>query len=97
MRVLLVILIFLGAGVWYLGWALTSHGFSAREKPPRLEEMLARRARQIATPGQAKEMKNPQALSAENMNEVREHWAGHCAGAGDHVRLRLPRPPHVRG
>ncbi len=104
MKIILAILIIIAAGLWYFGWALTSHGFSAREKPSRLEAMLARRARQIATPSQAKELKNPHALNAENRNEVREHWAGHCAtchaldgsGATDIGRNLYPPAPDLR-
>ncbi len=101
--ILAILIIFVG-GLWYFGWALVSHGFSAREKPSRLEEIFARRARDIATPARAKEMKNPQALSAENMNEVREHWVGHCAtchaldgsGATDIGRNLYPPSPDLR-
>jgi mono/diheme cytochrome c family protein len=103
-KIILAVLIVFAAGLWYFGWALVSHGFSAREKPSRLEAMLARRARDIATPSEAKGMRNPQTLNAENMSEVREHWVGHCAtchaldgsGATDIGRNLYPPAPDLR-
>lgn len=58
---------------------VTRHGFSAREKPTRLEAFLARRARDLATPPEAKRMKNPLAPTPLNIAEARDHFADHCA------------------
>ena len=49
-KALLVVLIVFLAGLGYLGVRIARQGFSAREKPSRLEEFLARHARKIATP-----------------------------------------------
>ncbi len=58
---------------------VTRHGFSAREKPTRLEAFLARRARDLATPPESKRMKNPLAPTPLNIAEARDHFADHCA------------------
>lgn len=48
----------LAEALW-LYWFVTAHGFSAREKPSKLEAVLARHARRIASPPGARELKNP--------------------------------------
>lgn len=68
----------LGGGSW-LYWFVTRHGFSAREKPTRLEAFLARRARALATPPEAKRMKNQLAPTPLSIAEARDHFADHCA------------------
>jgi mono/diheme cytochrome c family protein len=62
-----------------LGLALAGRGFSAREKPSWLEELLARNARRIATPAGAKALKNPVAPTPENLAAAQAHWVDHCA------------------
>ena len=71
-------LLLLVGGGW-LYWFLSSHGFSAREKPTKLEAFLARHARRIATPSGARELKNPLAPTPLNIAEARDHFADHCA------------------
>lgn len=72
------VFLLLGGGGW-LYWFLSSHGFSAREKPTKLEAFLARHARRIATPSGARELKNPLAPTPLNIAEARDHFADHCA------------------
>jgi mono/diheme cytochrome c family protein len=72
-----IVLVFASV-ITYLGFSLARHGFSAKEKPSRLEEFLARHARRIATPANAKQLKNPYSLTAEGLNDVRQHWMEHC-------------------
>lgn len=92
------------AALVYLGVAVARHGFSAREKPSRLEEFLARHARKIATPAGAKEVQNPYPLTAESLPATREHWLAHCAtchgldGSGNTVigRNLYPKAPDMR-
>lgn len=89
----------------YLSWAVLRHGFSAREKPSRIEEFLARHARRIATPSDAKGLKNPYPLTAESLPAAREHWVEHCAichglgGRGDTAigRNLYPKAPDMTG
>jgi mono/diheme cytochrome c family protein len=72
------VILVLGGGAWLYSF-VTRHGFSAREKPSALETFLARRARGLATPPGAKEMKNPLAPTALDIAEGRDHFADHCA------------------
>jgi len=78
-KVRVVVAIVFLAGLSYLGVAIARHGFSAREKPSRFEEFLARHARKIATPAGAKELKNPYSINPEGLKAAREHWMDHCA------------------
>jgi len=65
-------------GVWVY-WFVSSHGFSARDKPSVFEAYLARHARQIATPRGARESKNPLSPTELDIAEARDHFADHCA------------------
>src|SRR5215510_123249 len=65
-------------GLW-LYWSLTIHGFSAREKPGAVEEFLSRKARGLATPADAKTLKNPVSPTPLTIAEGRDHFADHCA------------------
>lgn len=88
----------------YLIVAALRHGFSAREKPSRLEAFLARHARKIATPSGAKELRNPYQPTPETLAEARSHFSEHCAlchgndGRGDTIigRNLYPRAPDMR-
>src|SRR3990167_6607474 len=57
----------------YLAVAVARHGFSAREKPSRVEEFFARHARRIATPSDAKQLRNPYPVTPESLAAAREH------------------------
>jgi hypothetical protein len=54
----------------------TADGFSAKAEPSRLEAWLARKAREMAIPRNARSQKNPVRNSAEVLSEARAHWAG---------------------
>jgi mono/diheme cytochrome c family protein len=64
-------------------------GLSARAQPSALEATIARNARKMATPSNARAAKNPIADSPEVQREARLHFADHCAichgndGSGD--------------
>jgi mono/diheme cytochrome c family protein len=76
-----------------------ARGFSAREQPSALEQWLARRARAMAAPADAKERTNPIPDSPEVLTEARAHWADHCAschannGSGDTEMGKRMYPP----
>ncbi len=76
-----------------------AHGFSAREKPGVVETWLANTARGAALPSEARNRKNPVALTPEVLEEGRAHWADHCAichsndGSGDAPMGRNMYPP----
>ena len=58
---------------------VTTHGFSARERPSALEAAIARRVRALATPSEAKRLENPLAATPLAVAEGRDHFADHCA------------------
>jgi len=62
-----------------LYWYVTTHGFSARDKPNRVEAFLARNARKLATPSDAKALHNPLSPTPLPLAEARDHFADHCA------------------
>lgn len=67
------------AGAALLVIAVARHGFSAREKPTWVENFFARHARRIATPSDARELRNPYPLTPERLAAARAHWLDHCA------------------
>jgi mono/diheme cytochrome c family protein len=79
-------------------------GLSARATPTHLEAMMARNARHLSIPANARETRNPAAGTAENLREARLHFADHCAtchgndGRGDTLigRGLYPKPPDLR-
>ena len=75
----LSILIVLLASISYLTFAVVGHGFSAREKPSKAEEFIARRMRRLAIPRDALQLTNPYSLAPESVNAAGEHWSEHCS------------------
>jgi mono/diheme cytochrome c family protein len=76
--VLLLVALFVmivGMGYGYL----TTHGFSAREKPSWVEAFVARRLRALATTREARRLTNPLQGTALELAEGRDHFADHCA------------------
>jgi len=79
-------------------------GLSARATPTLLEAMMARNARHMSIPANAREARNPIAGTAENIRDARLHFADHCAichandGGGDTLvgRGLYPKPPDLR-
>ena len=79
-------------------------GLSAKATPTRLEAFVARNARHLAIPGNARLMQNPVLDSPEGQREARLHFADHCAichgndGSGDTpIGTGLyPKPPDLR-
>jgi mono/diheme cytochrome c family protein len=57
----------------------SAKGFSAREKPSSVEVWVARTARSVAIPSNAKARINPVPKSEEMLNDARAHWADDCA------------------
>src|SRR5262245_31018129 len=70
-------IVLVGVALAYRG--LTSHGFSAREKPWAIEEFVARRLRALATDSEAKDMINPFTPNPQILADARDHFADHCA------------------
>ena len=103
-KVIIAILAVFLAGLVYLGVLVARHGFSARENPSRLEQFLARHARKIATPADAKTLKNVYQPTEENLASARHHFVEHCSachaldGGGNTVfgRNMYPKVPDLR-
>jgi mono/diheme cytochrome c family protein len=74
--VLLALLIFAGASI---AWVMKIRGFSARTQPSAIETFLARRARSLATPADARSRSNPLPPTPLTIAEARDHFADHCA------------------
>ena len=72
-----VMIIFIGGAL--LLWLVGSRGFSAREKPHALEELLARNLRQLAIPAGARAAVNPVPASPAVIIDAMAHFADHCA------------------
>ena len=64
-----------GLGAVYL----VRSGFSARDRPSRLEAFVARRVRSLGVPSSAKSARNPIPLTPEVLAGARGHFADHCA------------------
>jgi mono/diheme cytochrome c family protein len=97
---LVVIVLILTGGFFYL----RGQGFSAREEPTWMERIMARNARKIATPPDAKNLTNPRLQqTAEMVSEADEHFVEHCGichgidGRGDTVigRNLYPKVPDM--
>lgn len=71
-----VVILIQAAAMWLF---MRNQGFSAKEKPSWMESMMARQARSVATPSDAKTLKNPRTVSEDSLAEAREHWTEHCS------------------
>lgn len=87
-----------------LGVAILHDGLSTRATPSRLEAFLARHARRLAIPSNARSLANPVSLTPQILREGRLHFADHCAvchdNNGDGETLfgqgLYPHPPDLR-
>ena len=96
------------AGLVLLGVAMAASmlhdGVSAKASPTRLEAFVARHARHLAIPRNARLMQDPVLDSPEGQREARLHFADHCAichgneGSGDTPigNGLYPKPPDLR-
>lgn len=79
-------------------------GLSAKATPTRLEAFVARNARHLAIPINARLAQNPVLDSTEIQGQARRHFADHCAichgneGSGDTLigNGLYPKPPDLR-
>jgi mono/diheme cytochrome c family protein len=100
---LFLLLVLLG-GAATLAALLLHDGVSAAATPTKLEAVLARNARRLATPANASAMVNPMPPSEQNLRDARLHFADHCAvchgnnGSGETMlgRGMYPKPPDLR-
>ena len=91
------------AGV--LAYTVVRRGLSAHEEPSRVEEMVARAMRRLATPQTMRTRQNPVQPTEAVMKQALEHYADHCAachandGSGETEigRGLYPKAPDMRG
>ena len=103
-RILIIALLVVAVAVAGFWWIESARGFSAREKPTKLESILAREMRMRSMPAAAKDAKNPMPLTPALMVEARHHFADHCAvchandGSGNTEMGRnlYPKAPDMR-
>jgi mono/diheme cytochrome c family protein len=103
-NLILVILLLIVALIGLVAVAILHSGMSARAKPSELETMLAREARHMAIPKDARNRQNPTEGSDANLRDARLHFADHCAfchandGSGDTMfgKGLYPKPPDLR-
>jgi mono/diheme cytochrome c family protein len=94
-----ILFVFVVAIVTGLALIRQSRGFSTREQATSMERWVARKAREIAMPADAKSRRNPVANSPEVIADGRAHWADHCAschandGSGETVVGKNLYPP----
>lgn len=98
--VVLVAMAAAGVGLWWV----STHRFSAKAAPGRLESVVARRLRRLATGSGARGLQNPVPRTPEAIHAGMEHYADHCAvchandGSGDTDMGRglYPKVPDMR-
>ncbi len=99
-----LLLLVLSAGAVWTVLRFAAHGFSARAQPTRVEAMLAGYARDVATPSNVRERRNPVVATGKAVQEGMAHFADHCAvcHANDGSGLTMlgegmyPKPPDLR-
>ena len=90
-KIVQAFILFLVVCVAMYGLLTLRHGFSARHQPSRVETTIARVARRLAVPADAKRQQNPFRGTPEVLTEARAHFADQCAichanknGSGNH-------------
>lgn len=102
---LILLLLVLVAGLAIgAGLSMLHNGLSAHATPTAMEAILARNARHLAIPANARHEHNPVTASNVNLQEAMAHFADHCApchgndGSGDTLYGKglYPKPPDLR-
>jgi mono/diheme cytochrome c family protein len=75
----LVLIVLVIAGVTAAVAVLVHHGISARDQPTALETFVARQMRHLAVPRSERQAPNPVPATPEVLAEARAHFADHCA------------------
>lgn len=96
-----VTLLLVGLGMYVF---VRGHGFDARAQPGRLETVIARSARHLAIPSDARDRSNPVPANEEVFRSGLAHFADHCAmchgndgsGGTEMGRGLYPKPPDMR-
>jgi mono/diheme cytochrome c family protein len=104
MRLLILALAAIGVLTVVTAVALVRSGIGARAEPGRLETTVAKRARSLAIPREARARTNPVAADQAALDEGLSHFADHCAtchgndGSGDTSigKGLYPKAPDMR-
>src|SRR6267378_3682736 len=75
----LVLIVLVIAGVTAAVAVLVHHGISARDQPTALETFVARQMRHLAVPRSERQAPNPVPATPDVLAEARTHFADHCA------------------
>ena len=95
---LILILLVLAAGLAIgAGVSMLHNGLSAHATPTAMEAMLARNARRLAIPANARNEKNPVAPTDQNLQVAMAHFADHCAPMEERVEMERYNPKSLRG
>src|SRR5208282_2638562 len=100
----LLLVLAAGLAIGVAGVSMLHNGLSARATPTAMEALLARNARHLAIPANARNEHNPLTPSDQNLQEAMAHFADHCAtchgndGSGDTLYGKglYPKPPDLR-
>jgi mono/diheme cytochrome c family protein len=103
-NVILLVVLVVAAVAIFAAASLLHNGLSSRATPTSFEAMLARNARHMAIPADARRQQNPVPASEDNLRDARLHFADHCAichgndGTGDTPigKGLYPKPPDLR-
>ena len=87
-----------------LAYSIARRGLSARAEPSRVEALIARAMRRLATPSAVRNRPNPVTATSDVLDQALEHFADHCAschandGSGDTAigRNLYPKAPDMR-
>ena len=103
-KILLAVVITVGAAALALGYSVLQRGFGARGEPSGLEVFVARNLRSMAISADAKAAQNPVPFTEERRPGAEHHWMEHCSschalnGSGDTPigKNVYPHPPDMR-
>src|SRR5579863_8255248 len=77
--IILVVVVVVALAIGFLAVSVLHNGVSAKATPTPLEVMMARKARHMAIPKEARRLENPVKVTPENLHEGMLHFADHCA------------------
>lgn len=105
LRALLLLIVVVAVIGGVLAYTVVRRGLSAHAEPSRVEAMLARMMRRLATPEPTRTRRNPVPPTDAVLEQALLHYADHCAschgndGRGDTTigRGLYPRVPDMRG
>lgn len=80
LSILMVVVLPVLGGVFWMGYDVLATGFSAKTEPHPIEVALVRQLRRFSIPSAIRKMPNPVPMSPAAVTEGLDHFADHCAG-----------------